>query len=284
MANLNRFTSFMASAFQPVFGKAVYKNMRKQKIVPKELKKFSDLTDVPLSQIHLVAHRGLSAVNPENTAPSFEDAGQRGGYFGLECDTHMTADGEWVIVHDEELSSIFNGSGDVKTYTYAELLKLKVVRGANAEKYDDLKIPTLQEYIDICLKYHCRPIIEIKDPRTEVMQSFYDVLVKNDIVDKVTVISFYIDDLKTLHDMDPNLDMWYLVDYLTDKNIAKAKASGCSGMDFSSAFNACRPEMIKKLREHELIAACWTVDDGETLKSMLNEGVIYITTNSILPE
>lgn len=284
MANLNRFTAFMGNLFQPVFGKIVYKNMRSRKIEPKELKKFTSLTDEKLENVYLVAHRGLSAVNPENTAPSFDAAGRHGGYFGLECDTHMTTDGVWMVLHDEELSSIYNGSGDVKTFSFDELMKLEVVRGANIENYPDLKMCTLQEYIDICKKYNCRPIIEIKDPRTETMQSFYDFIVKNEIAYDCTIISFIIDDLRTLHKIDEKLDMWYLVDYLSDKNIAEAKQSGCSGMDFSSVFNACRPEYIKKLQDNKLVAACWTVDDKETLDAMLQSGVKYITTNSILPE
>ncbi len=282
MAVLNKFTSFMCSAFKPLIGETVYKKMRQKKIEPKELKNFTSLTSAPLDSVHLVAHRGLSAAEPENTAPSFEAAGEAGGYYGFECDTHMSKDGVWMILHDPELHTIYNGEGDVKSFTSDELMKLKVVRGANAEKYDDLKMCTLQQYIDICKKYGCRPIIEIKDPRTECMQSFYDVLVKNGIVDKVTVISFIIEDLRALHAIDRSVDMWYLVDYISKKNIAEAKESGCSGMDFSSAFNACRPDWIKSVNDNGLISACWTVDNKEELDAMLKAGVKYITTNSIL--
>lgn len=39
MGKLNKFTAFMGNKFQPVFGKIVYRNMRRKPIVPKELKK-----------------------------------------------------------------------------------------------------------------------------------------------------------------------------------------------------------------------------------------------------
>ena len=55
-------------------------------------------------------------------------------------------------------------------------------------------------------------------------------------------------------------------------------------MDFSSDFNSPRPDMIKKLLDKGLVAACWTVDDKYHLDAMVNAGVTYITTNSILPE
>lgn len=284
MGSLNRFTAFMGYHFSPIFGKIVYKNMRSKKIMPRELKKLSDLAPQGKDSVKVVAHRGLSGAYPENTAPAFSAAGEHGGYYGIECDTHMTTDGTWVIMHDPNIESIYSGKGDVKTFSYTELEKFNVVRGANIEKYPDLKVCTLQEYVDICKKNNCHPVIEIKDPRTDKMQSFYDFLVKNDLLKDAVIISFILDDLKALNKIDSTLNMWYLVDYLTDKNIREAKESGCRGMDFSSAFNACRPEYIKKVHENGLVTACWTVDDKETLTAMMDAGVEIITTNSILPE
>ncbi len=231
-----------------------------------------------------MAHRGLSGAYPENTAPSFEAAGKHGGYFGLECDTHMTRDGIWVIMHDPDVSTIYSGTGDVKELSFDEIERMHVARGSNADKFPGLKACTLQEYIDICKKYNCHPIIEIKDPRKDKMQDFYNVLLKNDLLKDAVIISFILDDLKELHDIDPTLNMWYLVNYLDSKNIKDARDAGCSGMDFSAEFNACRPEWIRKVHDNGLKTACWTVDNREMLASMIDAGVEYITTNSILPE
>lgn len=284
MANLNKFTAFMGNAIKPVFSKLVYKNMRKKPIEPKPLHKASLLTDRELADIKFVAHRGLSGVNPENTAPSYLAAAEHGGFYGIECDTFLSKDGVWVTVHDPNLDSLFSGEGDVRDFTLDELHSLKMIRGANIGKYLDVKMCTLQEYVDICTSHGTRPVIEIKDPRTELMQNFYDFLKKNKIEDKCTIISFILDDLKELHRIDPELETWYLVDYLSKKNIDAAKAAGCSGMDFSSVFNAARPEMIKRVIDNGMTAACWTVDDAESLEAMLRAGVTVITTNSILPE
>ena len=284
MRKLNRFTAFMGYKFSPVFKKAVYKNMRKKPISPMELKKATELRDIDFGTTKFVAHRGLSGVNPENTAPAFEAAGKHGNFYGIECDTHMATDGVWMVAHDPNLETLFSGEGDIKEHSSEELLKLKMLRGANIGKHLDVKMCTLQEYIDICKKYNCRPIIEIKDPRTDNMQSFYDMLKKNGIEKTCVVISFILEDLQVLNKIDKELEMWYLVDYLTNKNIQQAVDSGCKGMDFSSDFNSPRPDMIKKLLDKGLVAACWTVDDKYHLDAMVNAGVTYITTNSILPE
>lgn len=284
MRKLNRFTAFMGYKFSPVFKKVVYKNMRKKPISPMELKKATEFRDINFGTTKFVAHRGLSGVNPENTAPAFEAAGKHGNFYGIECDTHMATDGVWMVAHDPNLETLFSGEGDIKEHSSEELLKLKMLRGANIGKHLDVKMCTLQEYIDICKKYNCRPIIEIKDHRTDKMQNFYDMLKKNGIEKTCIVISFILENLQVLNKIDKELEMWYLVDYLTDKNIQQAVDSGCKGMDFSSDFNSPRPDMIKKLLDKGLVAACWTVDDKYHLDAMVNAGVTYITTNSILPE
>lgn len=65
MGKLNKFTAFMGNKFQPVFGKIVYRNMRRKPIVPKELKRLSDLAPLDKDKVQLVAHRGLSGAYPE---------------------------------------------------------------------------------------------------------------------------------------------------------------------------------------------------------------------------
>ena len=283
MKKLNKTEAYLAYKFAPLVRKLVYKSMRKKPIEALELKKASDLTDRKLDEIKFVAHRGLSGVIPENTAPAFIAAGEQGGYYGFECDTHMSKDGVWMVVHDPNLDSLYNGEGDVKEKTCFELSELKMLRGANIGKHLDVKMCTLQEYVDICKKYNARPVIEIKDPRPETMQSFYEFLQKNELIESAVVISFIIEDLIELNKIDKNIEMWYLVDYLDDKNIQAALSAGCKGMDFSETFNASRPDYIKKVIDAGMVAACWTVDTKEQLEYMLSAGVSVITTNSILP-
>lgn len=284
MQKLNKFTAFAGYKFSPLLHKVVYKSMRKKPIEAIELKKASVISHRDLTNIHFVAHRGLSGVNPENTLPSFRAAAEHGGFYGIECDTYLAKDGEWMIVHDPNLDSLYNGEGDVRDYTKDELQSLKMLRGANIGMNLDVKMCTLQDYVDICKKAGCRPVIEIKDDRIETMPSFYEFLKKNDILKSAVIISFIIEDLRALNKIDPELEMWYLVNYLDTKRIQWAVEAGCKGMDFSAVFNACRPDWIKKVLDAGLVAACWTVDDADGLEAMLSAGVTVITTNSILPE
>lgn len=273
------------SALSPTpVGTLAYRMMRKQKIEPKPLLHFSQLMPNNTKEVHLTAHRGLSAVCPENTVESFE-AGGKAGFYALECDTHCTVDGTWVVMHDPQIETMFDGKGDVKTYTYDQLQHRKMINGANLEKFSDIHMCTLQAYLDICKKYGCRPMIEVKDPRIEKMQSLYQLLQENKVLESCIIISFHIGVLRALAGIDQSLEMWYLIDKISDKRIEEAKFAGFNfGIAFCAQYNAPFPELIQKVHDNGLTAACWTVDSKALLQTMLDCGVKYITSNSILPD
>ena len=49
----------------------------------------------------MIAHRGLSGIERENTCAAFVAAGNR-SYYGIETDIHRTADGQYIVVHDDD--------------------------------------------------------------------------------------------------------------------------------------------------------------------------------------
>ena len=52
------------------------------------------------NSVKMVAHRGLSGLEAENTCAAFVAAGNR-SHYGIEADVHKTVDGKYVIMHDE---------------------------------------------------------------------------------------------------------------------------------------------------------------------------------------
>ena len=66
------------------------------------------------------AHRGASGYAPENSLEAFERA-VRLGADGVELDVQMTRDGELVVIHDERIDRVSNGSGMVGEYTLSQL-------------------------------------------------------------------------------------------------------------------------------------------------------------------
>ena len=87
-------------------------------------------------------HRGASGYAPENTMAAFEKAVEMGAD-GIELDVQLTKDGELVVIHDETIDRVSDGSGWVKDYTYAKLIKHNFNR--THPEYKHAQIPTLEE-------------------------------------------------------------------------------------------------------------------------------------------
>lgn len=66
------------------------------------------------------AHRGASAYAPENTLEAFRLAAEQKAD-GVELDVQLSKDGELVVIHDETIDRVSNGSGYVRDYTLEEL-------------------------------------------------------------------------------------------------------------------------------------------------------------------
>ncbi|MGE0102327.1 MAG: glycerophosphodiester phosphodiesterase [Blastocatellales bacterium] len=103
----------------------------------------------------IIAHRGASRAEPENTLRAFDLAIRQGAQM-IELDLHLTADGHVVVIHDPELDHTTDLTGRV------DQLTLDQVRRADAGKGE--RIPTLDETLDLTLG-RVRLYLEIKDPR-----------------------------------------------------------------------------------------------------------------------
>jgi glycerophosphoryl diester phosphodiesterase len=107
------------------------------------------------------AHRGGSALAPENTLAAFEH-GLRVGADGLELDVHLSADGVPVVVHDSMLDRTTNATGPVAARTAAELARVDAgwrfagPRGDFPFRGQGLGIPALR---DVLLRHRDVPII-----------------------------------------------------------------------------------------------------------------------------
>lgn len=97
--------------------------------------------------LHRVAHRGYSAVAPENTLPALAAAVLAGATI-IEFDVRTTADGVPVVIHDRTVDRTTDGTGPVAELTLEE------IRGLDAgawfsPAYAGNRVPLLEEVIDL---------------------------------------------------------------------------------------------------------------------------------------
>ena len=245
-----------------------------------EIKKLSDSNLENIEDVKLTAHRGFSGIAPENTLVAFEKAGEY-GFYATECDVHLTKDGVWVIYHDDNIFRLTNGYKNIEDATYAELQEYVIDNGVNVDNYPNQKIPTLEEYLIICKDMRIIPQIEIKNGSKEKLQEILDLLEKYELKENAIIISFKGEMIKKVRELDEKIELWYLVEEITEDNINE-----CKDNNYKLAFNHKKndEEIIKTAISKGLTLCAWTVDDLETLKSLYNLGVKYITTNAIIPQ
>jgi glycerophosphoryl diester phosphodiesterase len=107
------------------------------------------------SRTKIAAHRGGLFLWPENSARAFRESA-RLAVEQAECDVHLTADGEVVVMHDATLDRMTDGIGPVVAHSAAQFAALRV-RGTAGEAP-----PTLAEYLAILGPSPVAPRIEIK--------------------------------------------------------------------------------------------------------------------------
>ena len=96
--------------------------------------------------VWVAAHRGDWIYAPENSIPALEHA----IFFGadmIETDVRLTKDGEIIMMHDYSVDRTTDGKGTIADLTLAEIQKLHLRN--NFGGMTDLKVPTLEEYIQV---------------------------------------------------------------------------------------------------------------------------------------
>jgi glycerophosphoryl diester phosphodiesterase len=132
------------------------------------------------------AHRGGSALAPENTIEAF-DNGLRLGADGLELDVHLSSDGRVVVHHDRTLDRTTALRGLVSARTAAELARVNVPALADV----------LARYRDV------RVIIELKVNHVDLAARAVDVVRRAGAVDRVCFGSFGWRVLRAVRSLEP---------------------------------------------------------------------------------
>lgn len=232
-----------------------------------------------------IAHRGLSSLYPENTLPAFEGAKEY-GFDGYEFDIHTTKDGKWVVIHDDDVDYMTDGTGDVDSFTLEEILALNIDNGNHIEdqgmKSLKLTIPTLEQALDVCKDSDIVPVIEIKDCDMQYLPSLKETLDEYELSDKAVIISFNRDYIEEYRKLDSDIEILFLANEPTKEDI-----DWCVENDFGINFNMWlfykSFSAIRYAKEKGITIIAWTVDNTIFADIMVLFGSEYITTNKILP-
>ena len=226
-------------------------------------------------------HRGLQSQAPENSTPAFRLAGQAGAW-GIETDVYETTDGRFVCIHDATVDRTTDGTGDVRSFSFAEIETLTIDEGTNIDQYPNLKIPTFEEYLGICKAYGCVAFIEIKG--VDNLQLLYDTVVKYGMLHQsvFTVWKSLMDDIREI-DTDaivPCLINGYnsSPSYMDIIDTVKTYPNVMVGLQIGPLMT---DEVIEAAHANNIAVCVWTVNNVADSISWFERGVDLITTNSL---
>ena len=131
----------------------------------------------------LIAHRGASVYEPENTMDAFEHAIAVESDW-IEMDVQRTQDGVLVVVHDETVDRTTNGTGNVGELTWEQLQTLDAGNGQ--------RIPTFAEVVSLAKEADVGIFPEAKSPELYpgIEAEIVEAIVDGEYVDGTVVQSF----------------------------------------------------------------------------------------------
>ncbi len=226
--------------------------------------------------VKMVAHRGLSGIEKENTNAAFIAAGNR-SYFGIETDVHKTLDGKFVVIHDEFTGRVAIDNIDVENSTFDTLRRIILADIDGKKGREDLHIPTLKEYINTCKRYEKMAVLELKNAFTdEEIRRICDEIIECDYLKNVIFISFNYENLLKLRKIYPEHSAQFLTGKYSRELLERLVNDK---LDLDIDYNALTEEIVKEIKDAGLMLNAWTVDSKETAEKLISWGIDYITTN-----
>jgi glycerophosphoryl diester phosphodiesterase len=221
----------------------------------------------------IIAHRGASAYEPENTLRAFHRAIDLGADM-IELDVHLSGDGEVVVIHDEELSRTTDGSGRVSDYTLDELRRFDAGKGE--------PIPTLQEVVDL-VRGRCRLYVELKGAGTPRPVA---ALIRANRFEALTIVgSFQPALIRQLRALGRPIATSLLVGPDSRDPVAEALAAGaryvhlCWENRSDQPAQFLTPDLLARIRHHGLGVILWHEEREEVIQALRGLDVDGVCSN-----
>ena len=223
----------------------------------------------------IVAHRGYSAIAPENTLASLRKALEAGAH-ACEIDVHLTGDGEVVVMHDGTVDRTTNGTGALREMTLDQVRRLDAGAWKGPE-YAGEPVPTLAEVLAL-LDGRAHLVCEVKD--ADIEEAVARTIVDAGAIERVTFIAFDHQMCARLRDVLPSVGVLWLIGDGDHDPGAVAEAcleSNLQGVD--AFYGAISEELADTLLRRGLSLWAWTVNQGDEALRLASLGVTSITTD-----
>ncbi len=229
-----------------------------------------------------IGHRG-SYMGVMNTVEAFTNGVDHYGYQGLECDVRVTADGHYVISHDETTNSV-GGNLTVASATLAQLQAETYTQTRGGVTYTG-HICTVAEYLDICKEKNVIPVVELKwttGINNNDMSNFPGLaalIEEKGLTDKAIILTSMRNSLEYVRTNFPALKCQFLCnsnwatyfDWIVQWGLMPSIEAGC--LDKYT---------VKKFHDKGIDVAVWTVNSLANYNLYGEMGVAMITCDYLM--
>jgi glycerophosphoryl diester phosphodiesterase len=209
----------------------------------------------------VIAHRGYSAVAPQNTLAAVE-AACRAGADAVEIDLQPTADGVGAVIHDETVDATTDGTGKVSALTSAEVLGLDA--GSRfSPAFTGQRVPSLADVLGVLARHPDTDLLlELKGSwSTAQVERVVATIAAAGFDDRVLVQSFWPGTVATVRDVAPHLPRGLLVSFDPPGLLRLCERLRVVACNPSVAAVAKSPRLVSRLHAAGLRVMSWTAND-----------------------
>lgn len=228
--------------------------------------------------MRVVAHRGNSAVAPQNTLAAFE-AAWRAGAACLETDVQLSADGHVVVIHDDTVDATTDGHGPVAALPLAGLRALDAGSWFSPA-FAGQRVPVFDELVDLLRRRDLDLLLEFKDVWTaEQVALCTEPLLAAGFGPRVVVQGFEVATVAALRDAAPGLRRGLLLEAVPDGLEDLARDLGVVTVNPDGALLVDDPGLVGRLHAAGLEVAVWTLDEPHEWAAAARLGVDAVITD-----
>lgn len=211
----------------------------------------------------IIAHRGASAVAPENTIAAFQAAIDAGAD-GIEFDVRLTREGVPVVIHDETLYRTAGVRGRVSDMSLDQLRQFDV--------------PSVAQLFELFQSNNLALHLEMKGHEAQLAEACCRVVEQYRLKDRVIFSCFEHSVLQTVKDIDPEFKTAALFQPPAAFILKRARAIGADGIALH--YRLANKRLVEDATQAGLKVAVWTVDDPAWVEHARTTGIYAIITNN----
>ena len=227
-----------------------------------------------------ILHRGACTVAPEQTNASFQLA-KKLGVKVVEIDVWKTADNDFVVFHDSTLDDKTNGTGKVEDKTLVELKSLTFTKGANLDKYPNLKILSFDECMKLLKELGLNVLIDFKTYTLDssIYLKLINIIKANGMFNNVAIATWYGSQIKVIRDLEKDICLG--IEQVGNESEWNFILNNNIDFAFLTKGTHLTRENIKRLHDNYRYCIGFSVDKLDDIKTYTDYGCDYFVTNNI---